>query len=758
MFRNRLYYHIKPLVPVNLRLSIRRRFALNKLKRVSDSWPVLPGSERPPQGWPGWPDGKKFAVVLTHDVEGPKGVAKCRQLMQLEQSLGFRSSFNFIPEGDYSVARELREELTANGFEVGVHDLRHDGKLYQSKEKFAENARRINHYLQEWGAVGFRSGFMLHNLDWLRQLNVQYEASTFDTDPFEPQPDAAGTIFPFWVSRFDGSATQSSGYVELPYTLPQDSTLFLVMRETSPEIWLKKLDWVASHGGMVLVNVHPDYLRFTGEDGSVATFPAEFYQQLLEYVRRKYGQSFWQPLPRELAEWYRQTVSQNNKVVAAGGDDVKVGGQTLPMEKTLRGKRAAVLLYSKISSDARPRRELEALLDEGMSVDLFCLQENVAGPLDEIRGALRVTRIPIRHERSRKSGYFQKYGQFFLHSFAAVTFRSFRRRYDLVHVHNMPDALVFAALVPRLLGAKIVLDLHDPMPELYQTIYKMRPNGKMVRLLKRLEQWSIQFAHLVLTPNESFRRLFCLRSSCRCQCLTAKLNEPVRQMVCPPDCSFSKIRIVMNTPDENIFKPVHPDLTPAPAGAAAKAEFRLMYHGLIAERHGLRTAIEAVGKLAGDVPGIVMDMFGERNAFLDETMLAVKKMGLDERIRYQGIRRLDDIPAAILETDLGIIPNLRTPFTEINFPTRIFEYLCMGKPVIVPDTKGIRDYFEANQILFFEPGNPDDLARVIRWVYEHPAETAGFVERGRKVYEQHHWSLEKKQFVKLMHSLVHNGA
>jgi len=102
-----------------------------------------------PTGWPGWPAGKKFALVLTHDVEGAPGLAKCRQLMQLEQSLGFRSSFNFIPEGSYSVPAELRAELRQKGFEVGVHDLRHDGKLYWRQEEFADNARSINGYLKD---------------------------------------------------------------------------------------------------------------------------------------------------------------------------------------------------------------------------------------------------------------------------------------------------------------------------------------------------------------------------------------------------------------------------------------------------------------------------------------------------------------------------------------------------------------------------------------------------------------------------------
>ena len=161
----------------------------------------MPGSERPPEGWPGWPDGKKFAVVLTHDVEENSGLQKCRHLMELEMELGFRSSYNFIPEGGYHVPVLLREKLEEGGFEVGVHDLEHDGRLFRSLPKFKERAIRINRYLRDWNAVGFRGGFMLRNLDWLHELEIEYDLSTFDTDPFEPQPEGHHTIFPFWVPR-----------------------------------------------------------------------------------------------------------------------------------------------------------------------------------------------------------------------------------------------------------------------------------------------------------------------------------------------------------------------------------------------------------------------------------------------------------------------------------------------------------------------------------------------------------------------------
>jgi len=318
MLWNKVYYEVKPLVPVYMRRAVRRWFALRKRGRVQDIWPILPGSERPPEGWCGWPEYKRFAIVLTHDVEGKAGLDNCRELAEREMKLGFRSSFNFVPEGEYDLSKELRDELVTRGFEVGVHDLHHDGKLYSSRRGFAEKANRINGYLRKWGAVGFRSGFMLHNLEWAHDLNVQYEASTFDTDPFEPQPDGAGTIFPFWVPRpsrplNSHPSVVSHGYVELPYTLPQDSTVFLILAEHQPDIWLQKLDWVAKHGGMVLVNTHPDYMNMKqgGKMNGTWNYPVAFYERLLAHVSSRYAGEYWHALPKEMARFWRQAVVEN---------------------------------------------------------------------------------------------------------------------------------------------------------------------------------------------------------------------------------------------------------------------------------------------------------------------------------------------------------------------------------------------------------------------------------------------------------------
>ena len=254
----KIYYTLKPFIPRWLQIAVRRRLVLKKRSVVANVWPINETAKHPPDGWSGWPDQKQFALALQHDVDTQKGHDKCHCLIALEEKMGFRSSFNFVAER-YTVSQTLLNTLTTKGFEIGVHGLKHDGKLFSSREIFKERAIRINHYLKSWKANGFYSPSMHHNLDWMQDLNITHATSTFDTDPFEPQPDGLNTIFPLWIQ----TNINQHGYVEQPYTLPQDFTLFILMREKNINIWKHKLDWVAENGGMVLVNYHPDYMNFS---------------------------------------------------------------------------------------------------------------------------------------------------------------------------------------------------------------------------------------------------------------------------------------------------------------------------------------------------------------------------------------------------------------------------------------------------------------------------------------------------------------
>jgi hypothetical protein len=303
--RNRIYYRLRPFIPRRLQVWLRSQLARRTRLSNHESWPILESAAHPPAYWPGWPHQYKFAFVLTHDVETAVGQSRCLQLMRLEQELGFFSAFNFVPER-YRVLPELRATLAENGFEIGVHGLFHDGRLFESREIFLARAQRINHYLHEWRSVGFVSPSSHHHLDWMHDLQIEYDSSTFDTDPFEPQPDGLGTIFPMWVQ----GQTQDSGYVELPYTLPQDYTMFILLGEKSSDIWKRKLRWIADKGGMAFLIAHPDYMHFGHGRSGFQEYPVELYREFLEYVRCDYAGQYWQPLPRQIAKYYCQSLTR----------------------------------------------------------------------------------------------------------------------------------------------------------------------------------------------------------------------------------------------------------------------------------------------------------------------------------------------------------------------------------------------------------------------------------------------------------------
>ncbi len=304
-FLSKMYYRAKPFIPRQLQITIRRGMVALKRRRHADTWPIFEAAGRRPENWQGWPDGKQFALVLTHDVDTATGQDRCVQLLEMERNLGFSSSFNFVPRR-YEVSAGLRRCLVEAGYEVGVHGLYHDGKYYESRETFRQRATLINGYLREWEAVGFRSPSMLHNLEWILDLDIEYDASTFDTDPFEPQPDGVGTIFPFQVEGKGAKRT----YIELPYTLPQDFTLFVLMKEKTIDIWKRKLDWIAAKGGMALLNTHPDYMIFEGRGCGNEEYPAAYYEEFLEYAKRKYEGRYLQCVPRSIASLWKDNVER----------------------------------------------------------------------------------------------------------------------------------------------------------------------------------------------------------------------------------------------------------------------------------------------------------------------------------------------------------------------------------------------------------------------------------------------------------------
>ena len=297
----RAYYLVKPALPRPLTRFLRRHYGNPLDGRTGDNWPIDPryvlfqwevlrqyliltGKESVCyRGF--WPDGHLFAFVLTHDIETAGGQAFIRELADLEENLGFRSCFNFVLER-YDVDFGLIQELRKRGFEVGCHGLKHDGKLFNSKKGFMKKAARINAYMKEYGMLGFRAPLTHRNPEWMQALEMDYDMSFFDTDPFEPIPGGAMSIWPFFLGHF----------VELPYTLVQDYTLTSVLGETSPRLWLDKVNFLQKYQGMALLNSHPDYLKEKSA--------WKIYQEFLIAMKNRDG--YWHALPHEMANWWRK--------------------------------------------------------------------------------------------------------------------------------------------------------------------------------------------------------------------------------------------------------------------------------------------------------------------------------------------------------------------------------------------------------------------------------------------------------------------
>jgi hypothetical protein len=327
----RLYYMLKPVLPHSVRRSLRRFYEIPTQARFPLGWPIedryvrfqwdvmrhlasaTGRSDLPCLHF--WPQDHRFAFVLTHDVETAAGQAHVRRVADMETNLGFRSSFNFVPER-YPLDRELLQELHARGFEIGVHGLKHDGKLFSSYEEFARRAGRINSYLKELGAVGFRAPLTHRHPGWMQALEIEYDLSFFDTDPFEPIPGGTMSVWPFEMGRF----------VELPYTLVQDYTLTMILGEETPRIWLQKVDFIERYHGMALVNTHPDYLV----DAVTWTVYAEF----LQAMRRREG--YWHVLPRDVARWWRarSRTPTDASLPGAVRGRVQVGAQGVTVDES----------------------------------------------------------------------------------------------------------------------------------------------------------------------------------------------------------------------------------------------------------------------------------------------------------------------------------------------------------------------------------------------------------------------------------------
>jgi peptidoglycan/xylan/chitin deacetylase (PgdA/CDA1 family) len=310
------YYRVRPLIPRRAQIAARRLYSRVQARSAFPRWPVegslhgfcdlvagwlaeLAGEDVPRIG--AWPNGRSWALVLTHDVETADGLRRIPELRDIELAAGFRSSWNLVPRR-YHVPDETVAALRADGFEIGLHGLYHDGHDL-SAGVFERRLPEMRRWAQRWGAVGFRAPATQRDWETMASLPFEYDSSYPDTDPFEPQPGGCGS----WLPYLNGDV------VELPITLPQDHTVFLILRRADASLWTDKIDVIRAAGGMALLLTHPDYA------GLAPIGPA--YRQLLDRVAG--DSSVWRALPAEVSRWWRRRAQS---CLERDGDGWRVAG------------------------------------------------------------------------------------------------------------------------------------------------------------------------------------------------------------------------------------------------------------------------------------------------------------------------------------------------------------------------------------------------------------------------------------------------
>ena len=389
---------------------------------------------------------------------------------------------------------------------------------------------------------------------------------------------------------------------------------------------------------------------------------------------------------------------------------------------TRRSARVCVVRHGYFPDDPRVRREVGALLDAGHEVDVVCLRAEGEERTGTWRSA-RIHRLPVRHERRGVARYLFEYSSFFLLAFAKVTSLHLRRRYRLVQVHTLPDALVFVALVPKLFGAKVLLDMHELMPEFAAVKFGSR-GSRLVRAITRAERWSARFADVVVGVSP----------------LQASILERRIGKTC---------HVVPNVPDEEL-------LSHAPTAPPAEPVPLLVTHGTLTEGYGVQTLIEALPLVREEVEARAL-IVGD-GEYLGELRRQADLLGVRDAVEFTGRVPFTDVAGHLARARVGVVTLLRDGYMELLVPNKLFEYVALGLPVVAADLPGIRSYFGDDEVVYFEPGDPRDLAEKVVALLTDEQLRADVVARSRRVYDEVGWERSAEVYLRLVDGLVGTGA
>ncbi len=373
--------------------------------------------------------------------------------------------------------------------------------------------------------------------------------------------------------------------------------------------------------------------------------------------------------------------------------------------------------------ETRVERQAKALIADQFEVDVICLRKPGEDYFEIIDG-VNIFRVPL--QRNKSGGILSQlfeYLYFFVLVFFKLSGKFFVKRYSVVQVHNLPDFLVFSALIPKMFGSRIILDLHDLMPEFYASRFNSTLDSFPVKLVAWQELISCRFADRVITVTELWRKKLIKRGL-------------------PPE----KVSVVMNVADHKFFtRQVKIERTSNQNG-----KFILIYHGNLTHRYGIDLAIHAIERLKNKIPEILMLIHGKGD-YSNELETLVQDLVLEDHIHFSNkYMSVSELPGFVAQADLGVVPYRQDVFTDEILPTKLMEYTAIGLPVVISRNSAIMEYFNENMVLFFSPGDIDDLASCIYELYSDRNKMERLVENSGKFIQKYNWQNISESYVTLV--------
>lgn len=384
-------------------------------------------------------------------------------------------------------------------------------------------------------------------------------------------------------------------------------------------------------------------------------------------------------------------------------------------------KKVCIVRQDQFPNDIRVRKEALALIAKGYQVDVICLQD-VGEKRDEVYRGVNIYRIPMQHKRGGILNYLYKYLKFFFLAFVKLNTLFFRNRYDFIQVNTLPDFLVFVAVIPKLLGAKVVLDLHEPAPELWGSIFGF-DKKLFIRIVKFAEQISIRYADKVITVSEQMKDNYVKRGA-----------QP------------SKISVILNVPNLE----VNPNFFKEHYQNHKNENLTLICHGLMVKRYGHGTLVKAVSLIKDKIKSVQLNILGW-GEYEAELKKLVSDMKLENHVYFHGFMSFDDMIKLIAKSDIGVVPVERNPYSDLVHTNKMFEYIAMRKPVIISKTRAVEEFFGPDDscLKYFESGDEKDLARCILELYNSPEKREEMVKNAYSKFESVRWEKTQEDYCKL---------